>query len=849
MAPPSKRWRISQPARYVLLSVFVVIGLGLLSYLASETRARLNFLEQAPNDNDQFIYSQLEIELLRLSNAMKAAQTGEPEALAQVRVRYDLFYSRIYIVAARQTLYADRTTDTQRQTLQRLLTFLENTNPIIDGSDAELLAALERLDQDLQSMYTATRGLSLAALAQLASAADQHRSEFRTLLLQTSILSAVLILVLGFFVISLMRLSQRHALLAKDVQRTRDRLQSTVSASLDAVVVIDEDSKILDFSGAAEEIFGYRKEDILHKPLPPLMIPNRYIKAHYQELELVKASGKKHRAEDQLVHVIAKRADGEEFPAEATITSVPGKRGTLFVSFIRDISSRQDAQAEVVAARDRAVEAEKVKSDFIAVMSHEMRTPLNGLMAGLELVDGVNLTPKQKRYLQIARVTSQQLLGHVNDVLQIAELESGQFRIREQAFSPAALLAELKDANSAIAQAKGLYLEIEPVDGVLETLSGDKRRIHQILLNMLGNAIKFTAQGQITLRCRLQDETDDQRIVRFEVEDSGAGIAPKDQQSIFEDFITLDSSFQRNEDGTGLGLSISRRLARAMGGDVFLESSLGKGSRFWVELPLKKATAQPEPDPTIDTLAPSTPREMGDVKVLVVEDNEINRMIAAEFISVAGAEAITAENGETGVALAAERAFDLILMDVSMPVKDGRTATREIREKGASQHTPILGLTAHAQSKDLAGFLADGMQCVLIKPVNQDQIRQAIEKHVLAPSSGAITGPSRHLIQQTTVDELLEILGHEALCTLYDRFAAEMEAGLSLPVDSAGYQEEIHRLAGTAGAMGAVLLQKVLAEVAQSNGDDLVEVALLQSTWKITRQAFSDLGIDGPPKG
>ncbi len=843
MASLLQRWRFSQSARYVLLAVFMGIGLGLLSFLASETRARLDFLEQAPNDNDQFIYSQLEIELLRLINAMKSAQSGDEEALAEVRIRYDLFYSRIYIVAARQTLYEARTTERQRQTLQSLLSFLEAANPIIDGPDSGLVVALAQLDQDLQSLYTPARGLSLEALAQLAGKADTNRSEFRTLLLQTSILSAVLIIVLGIFVISLMRLSQRNATLAKDAQRTRDRLQSTVAASLDAVIVIDEDSKILDFSGAAEEIFGYRKDDILHQPLPPLMIPERFIKAHYKELELVKATGKKHRAEDQLIHVVAKRANGEEFPAEATITSVPGGQGTLFVSFIRDISSRQHAQAEVVAARDRAVEAEKVKSDFIAVMSHEMRTPLNGLMAGLELMDGANLTPKQKRYLQITRQTSQQLLGHVNDVLQIAELESGKIRINEKDFSPAALLRELKESNAAIAQAKGLSLTTDPVDPEIETVLGDQRRIHQILLNLLGNAIKFTTQGQITLRCCLLEDADDHQIVRFEVEDSGAGIAAADQRSIFEDFITLDSSFQRNQDGTGLGLSISRRLARAMGGDVFLVSQLGTGSRFWVELPLSKAAPQPKPVPVERTNAPLPTRTNASIKVLVVEDNDINRMIAAEFITLAGAQAMTAENGETGVAMAARTAFDLILMDVSMPIKDGRVATREIRQKGASKDTPILGLTAHAQSKDLAGFLADGMQCVLIKPVNQDQILLAIEKHVLAPASGITTVPSRHLIQQKTVDELLEIFGKETLITMYDRFAAEMDSGLARAPESLGYKEEIHRLAGTAGAMGAHLLQQVLAEIAQTIGDDGVDVATLRNTWRLTRQAYADLGI------
>ncbi|MEP2783767.1 MAG: ATP-binding protein [Pseudoruegeria sp.] len=833
-----------QQYRYLFLTVFVATGLGFLGYLALETRARIDLLQRAPNDNARFIFSQLEIESLQLTNAMKEARSGAPEKLSNVRLRFDLFYSRVQIVAARQKNPEMQSTGSQFESVDALQDYLSDTIPFIDGPDAALWAALPALANRLSDLYGEIRKLSLETLTQSTQIADDRRSEIRLLLLQTSSVSGVLVLALGIIVVFLMRLSQKTSKLAQEAQRTRDRLRSTVAASLDAVIVVDEDSRILDYSGAAETIFGYKKEAVLGELLPPLMIPDRYHESHYSAMRHVSLTGQKHISEDRLIQVTSKRATGEEFTSEATITSIPSVNGILFVAFVRDISVRLQAQSDLVAARDRAVAAEKVKSDFIAVMSHEMRTPLNGMMAGLELIEGDNLSEKQNRYLNVARKTSHQLLGHVNDVLQISEIEAGKMRLSSESFAPSDLLDEIAVANAAIAASKNIHLSVKPITPELTTVYGDHRRLRQIILNLLGNSIKFTENGTVTLKCEIQDSDQEQHILRFEVEDTGDGIAKDAQTMIFEDFITLDSSYQRNTNGTGLGLSISRRMARAMGGDIFVESTLGQGSRFWVELPFPRTEGLVEAFESSGVETPSvTPSAAREVKVLIVEDNEINRMIANEFVSSVGATAVEAHNGEIGVQLASETHFDLILMDISMPVMNGRIATRAIREKGASMHTPILGLTAHAQSSDIVGFLEDGMQCVLVKPINQDHIRTAITKHVLLPEKGVPSGPSRRLVNEKTVLELRGILGPTSLEAMFNRFATEMETGLDTSRKSFEFREEFHRLAGSAGAMGAVLLQRVLADAEQTPQQSSPDMELLQKTWGLTRKAYADIGV------
>ncbi|WP_176244064.1 PAS domain-containing hybrid sensor histidine kinase/response regulator [Pseudoruegeria aquimaris] len=838
------RW---QGARYALLTLFLLAGIGLLAFLGYETRVQLDRLERAPNENAQYIYAQLEVEHLRLLEALaKAARSPYPD-LDDVRTRFDILFSRADIVGIRRQSLEPELGDPLEQGVQEMLAFLNGLLPLIDSPDAVLAGALNRLRDEVQAAYPETRDLAQKALIIFAEAAEERREEVRRLVLLTSTLAVVLVLALALIVVVLLRVYQRAAALARDNAQARERLQATVGASQDAVLVMDTDFALMEVAGGAERIFGEDVAARLGEPMPEALLPEDQA-ATFRETLKARSEGR--AGPGGLVELTARRTDGSLFPAEATLAAATGPRGQFFVCFLRDISERRRAEDARKEALDRAVKAEKAKSEFIAVMSHEMRTPLNGLMAALEILDEPRLTPKQKRYIGVARTTSQQLLAHVNDVLQISKLESGTFTPARETFSPAQFLQAVAAANEPLVEASGNRLVLATPTPPEGPVTGDRGRLNQILLNLLGNAAKFTRNGTITLGCEPRAQEGETLRLRFWVQDTGEGIAAEDLARIFEDFVTLDPAFQRESSGTGLGLSIARRLAQALGGEIGVESELGKGSTFWVDLPFERGAQDASGPVQAASLSPlPAPVDGAALEVLVVEDNAINRMIAREFIESTGAHVTEAADGLEGVQMAQEKRFDAIFMDIGMPQLDGMTATRRIRSGGASAEAPIFGLTAHAQPEDIASFLEAGMQDVLVKPVRRADI------HALLGSSGPAQGeddedPADTLVNAQAIEELLQMLGEETLMGTFLRFAEETQAVLAdLPeAPSPEIAPMLHRLAGSAGSFGALRFRHALlvAEGAAKEGhagDYAEALAEVSAVWQDTTAAYAEIGL------
>jgi signal transduction histidine kinase len=371
------------------------------------------------------------------------------------------------------------------------------------------------------------------------------------------------------------------------------------------------------------------------------------------------AETREKRVLDQgLVQLEAVNSDGQIFPVEPSISTAKTDGGEIYVSYIRDISKRVAAQNELVDARDKAVAGEKAKANLLAVMSHEMRTPLNGLIGSLQLLDGTSLSDRQKKFVDVMKTSGQMLLEHVNNVLDISRVDAGKVEKFEQNFDVPEAVNEVVESLKSTASERGNTLSFEVTRDDIGTAFGDKARLTQILVNLIGNALKFTENGRVQVEVERDPNSD---VVEFRVIDNGIGIPEDQRQQIFEDFVTLDSSFTRAVEGTGLGLGIVRRLVAILDGEIGVESEAGEGSVFWVRLPLKPVSLKPKTTKqTGDTLTKAV--DQSGASFLIIEDNEINRLVAREMLAQMGYISFEANDGQEGVEAADRQAFDLIFL-------------------------------------------------------------------------------------------------------------------------------------------------------------------------------------------
>jgi CheY-like chemotaxis protein len=381
--------------------------------------------------------------------------------------------------------------------------------------------------------------------------------------------------------------------------------------------------------------------------------------------------------------------------------------------------------AATARAEDLAVKAEassRTKSEFLAMMSHELRTPLNGVLGFAELLADSQLDPEQALYTQTIIASGDHLLAVVNDILDFSSIEKGTLAIEGAPFPLADLLGSAGIGSHPAAVDKGLDFRCEIAPGVPNQITGDQRRIRQILINLLNNAVKFTASGSVTLRIAPVVDADC-HFLDFAVADTGIGISEATMDRLFQPFVQADRSMNRKFGGTGLGLAISRRIAEAMGGSLTVMSQVGHGSTFTFRLPLQ---SQPlaTPDATTEVALSSDSSASSGIRVLVVDDDRIGRKLAGIHTQNLGHQAEFATNGQEAVKAYALGKFDVILMDVAMPVMDGLQATAKIREleAGTGSHVPIIAVTANVMPGDRERFLACGMDEFLAKPFKRDAL-------------------------------------------------------------------------------------------------------------------------------
>lgn len=417
-----------------------------------------------------------------------------------------------------------------------------------------------------------------------------------------------------------------------------------------------------------------------------------------------------------------------------------------------DITERKRAEEATLHARDLAQQASKAKSEFLANTSHEVRTPLNAIMGLTQLLMSSPLNAEQRHWLELMNGSAQALLALLNDVLDLARIEAGKMSVEQVAFNPNALLNEVGALYAEQAKNKSIDWSLQLAAGTPARMLGDPGRLRQVLQNLLSNAIKFTpAQGRIEVVTSIVSSLGEQTPrLAIEVRDTGIGIAPEQQDKIFEAFIQADASTARHYGGTGLGLAISNKLVQLMGGTITLESALGQGSCFTVVLPINAPVdAQLADSVPAPTSKPTEDTTLTGARVLVAEDHPVNQLLMKEFLKALGCQMRLAQNGAEAVSQWEQGELDLILMDVQMPGTNGMEAARKIRQlehERQRPHIPIIAITANAMNGDREVCLASGMDGYISKPLDRERLRQVMLK---ALHAGMASGMSATALPPT----------------------------------------------------------------------------------------------------
>jgi PAS domain S-box-containing protein len=591
----------------------------------------------------------------------------------------------------------------------------------------------------------------------------------------------------------------------KSDQRLRDQqfyTRSLIESNIDALMTTDPSGIITDVNKQMEALTGSTRDELIGAPF----------KDCFTDRDRAEAAIKLVLSEKSVTdyELTARARDGTETVVSYNATTFYDRSRTLQGVFAaaRDVTEQKRVELELNEARAVAESASQTKSDFLASMSHEIRTPMNAIMGIADLLAQTQLSATQDKYVKIFRRAGENLLNLINDILDLSKVEASQLELERTGFSLKEQTEIAIEMVTARAQEKGLTLTCDIAADVPDSVIGDPTRLRQILMNLLGNAIKFTASGTVSLRVDADHDPLSPTSLRFSVCDTGIGIPDEKQARVFERFTQADSSTTRRFGGSGLGLTICKRLVELMGGRIWVDSKVAMGSTFSFALPLEVENSSPRADAI--TEGASSELSLAPLRILLTEDSPDNCTITLAYLEGTPYVVEVAENGASACDMFRAAKYDLVLMDRQMPIMDGLEATRTIRaweDLNGRNPTPIIALTASALKGDREMCMAAGCTAFLTKPIRQAVLLQAIREHtinaVVAPGSDVTLTP----IRSTRSAERLALQSPKYLANCREN-SSKMRVALDMQ-DLETVATLGHNLAGSGASFGFPVISAI----------------------------------------
>jgi len=631
--------------------------------------------------------------------------------------------------------------------------------------------------------------------------------------------------------------------MSMELKLDREKQNAILRSALDAIISMDVKGRIVEFNQAAEDTFGYSRDEVLGRPMKDMIIPPSLRTAHEKGMSHYLATGES-PIMDKRIQVTAMRASGEKFPAELAVTAVDISGRKLFTAFMRDISERIRNETTLKETKEAAEAADRAKTRFLAGMSHEIRTPLNALLGFLGLLsEQENITEEQLTWIRTAQQSGASLLHLINETLDFSRIEAGKMELDAHDFDIRELVESTMSALAPKAEAKGLKFTAGVDPAVPVRIVEDSGRLRQVLINLLDNAIKFTDSGSIELKVKAVDHNS-LPCLHFSISDTGRGIPESEHDAVFGEFTRLAESGKLTS-GTGLGLSIARRVVELMGGRIDYENRDNRGTCFWFEIPMA-AASDTETEAEVSSLQEKAGR-LPKSRILLADDSPANQMVALAMLRESGCTVDTASDGMEAVEAIRALPYDLVLMDISMPEMDGLQATGAIRElPGNTGSIPIIAMTAHAIVGDREKFIDAGMNDYLSKPITKQGLYEILEKWLPAGNADmaedarnpASDETSPAILDTRVFDQLARDTSEEIVPRMLATFCKETRARLETlkqlggdSTDIEQLQREAHTLKSSAATFGAIELQRVASnvEAACRNGEQALAWSMLDA--------------------